>query len=181
MLKVEFNTLYRNYPIFKIARYGISCLLDTGANIPVWNGSVDLFLDTFKNCNPLKTDLYAQVGGFGIGTVRMPVYKLTNFVLTDGKQAFTFKDLHIAVEENRKRSFDLLLTYSMFKSINIVIKPQKLNRRISFVTGDTVLFNTEIRTEGNELKYTECYMQEVETQDALANYVNRLIEQEKDK
>lgn len=179
MLKVEFNTLNNSYPIFKMN--DISCFLDTGANIPVWNGSVELFLHKFKEYSPVRTDLVAPISGFGKGTSMMPVYKLVNFILTDGKQTFTFKNLHIAIEENRKRNFDLLLTYSMFKSINIVIKPQKSNRRISFVTGDQVLFNTTIRTDGNEIKYTECYMQEIEIQDAIANYINSLIEQEKDK
>lgn len=178
MLKVEFDTLHRNYPIFKIEKYDILCFLDTGANIPIWNGSIDLFLDTFKNCNPVKTGLHSQVGGFGIGTVNMPIYKISNFVLTDGKQTFIFKDLYIAVEENRKRNFDLLLTYSMFKSINMVIRPQKSNRKISFVTDSQMIFNTATRIEGKELKYIECYIQAIDEQDICANYINNLIRQE---
>lgn len=179
MLKVVFNTLNNTYPIFNIKKYNISCMLDTGANIPVWNGSLSLFKHKFKECNPIKTKYYSSIGGFGEGSTDMPVYKLSNFELTNGNQKFTFKELYIAVEENRKRNFDLLLTYSMFKSIHIIISPKQTNREIAFVTNKKHTFNTRITAENNQIRYTESYLQEFTSEDVQANYINKLIKQEK--
>lgn len=163
MLKVAFNTLNNKCPLFKLEKYNITCFLDTGANIPVWNGSTDYFVNKFKDCNPTKTIYHTSIGGFGIGEVEMPVYKLSNFELTDGKQKLVFRELYVAVEENRNRNFDLLITYSMFKGIGIVIKPNKANREISFATQQKSIFNTRLIADGNKLKYVESFLQEIST------------------
>lgn len=172
MIQIGFNTLDDKYPIFKLGRYKIICLLDTGANIPVWNGSVKAFLSKFKECSPIKTEYYASIGGFGRGAENMSVYKINNFELTDGKSRLIFKELYIAVEENRTRNFDLLLTYSMFKMINIVIRPKKTNREIVFVTSKQYVFDTYVDIKDGILKYTESYLQNCIDEDTGINFTD---------
>lgn len=168
MHKLIFNTLDDEVPIFKVKNYKISCFLDTGANIPVWNGKLSSFLSTFKKCDPTKTDMIVNMGGFGEKTVQMEVYRINNFELADGKQRLVFKTLYIAIEESRKRAFDLLLTYSMFKNINILVIPLVLNRQIVLATNKQYVFDTsckiaQVNKNGKEiLLYTESYAQLVE-------------------
>jgi hypothetical protein len=95
------------------------CLIDTGANTPVWcRGEADL-KEYYPDC--VKENSVFIISGFGTGIEIADVYKIPDFVLSDGKNKIYYKDLLIAVI-NRDFSFHMIISYTMLNKMNISIE-----------------------------------------------------------
>lgn len=105
-LKLKFNNRY------------ISCLLDTGAYLPIWcDGEEDFLLNfPYARC----TNMITLIGGFGKGAEPAKVYVIENFELSDNKNKVLYNKIYIAVIK-KDYDFSFILSYSMFKACNIGI------------------------------------------------------------
>ncbi|MCM1219506.1 MAG: hypothetical protein NC548_33925 [Lachnospiraceae bacterium] len=99
-------------------RKSFNCLIDTGASVPVWCAGEQLLKVYYPDCT--KLDAAFSLHGFGTGQEIVPVYVIPQFVLSDGKQCITYKNITVAVTK-RDFTFDLILSYSLFNKMNISI------------------------------------------------------------
>lgn len=58
----------------------IKCLIDTGADTPVWTSGERLFLKAFPDAE-LVEDILFELGGFGKESELVSVYKIPKFVI----------------------------------------------------------------------------------------------------
>jgi hypothetical protein len=94
------------------------CLIDTGANTPVWcRGEKDL-KEYYPDC--IKMDAIFIVSGFGTGKEIASVYKIPQFKLSDGKAQIVYNDMLIAVIK-RDFAFHMIVSYTMLNKFNIGI------------------------------------------------------------
>jgi hypothetical protein len=91
------------------------CLIDTGANLPVWCSSEQGLIQYYNKAVPLTG--VSILRGFGKEYEVCKVYKIPDFVLTDGKSKIHYIDLPIAVVD-RDYNFEVILSYTMLSHIN---------------------------------------------------------------
>lgn len=96
----------------------IGCLLDTGANVPVWCAGEESLKSYYHNCH--KQDAVFLLRGFGRGYEIAKVYIIPDFILSDGKEEIHYNNLIVVVVE-RDFSFNMILSYTMFNKMNISI------------------------------------------------------------
>lgn len=90
-----------------VENQNLSALIDSGADVPVWLGTVDMLLFYYPDAKYLMdTDLH----GFGGEGRVVPVYKIPLFKFGD----FTFIDFIILVERDASARFDLIVCAPMF-------------------------------------------------------------------
>lgn len=108
-------------PVFDIYVNGrsITTLYDTGANISVWLGSRRLFEATFKDAI-LKREDY-NIKGFGGPGTKYCLYKIPVFILSNGVEQYTIKNMLIAVGESKNYEFRLLLSAGVFYACSVTI------------------------------------------------------------
>lgn len=126
--KYGYNTAIIDFPI---KRGIISCLVDTGAYLAIWCSGLAEFL--VKYPNSVYTNMIALVGGFGSGTNVGYVYKIPEFILSDGKNAVHYHNFIIAVID-KDFSFDLILGYSVFNTANMSINTFTNRDRVHKIT-----------------------------------------------
>lgn len=100
----------------------IKCLIDTGADTPVWTSGEELLLKAFPEAE-IQKDLYFDLGGFGRENEEVPVYKIKEFIIKsdyDGEYII-FKNLLIACCARASISYPLILSATMFKHINYAV------------------------------------------------------------
>lgn len=70
-------------PVFELTINGeiVRCMLDTGADMPVWCGSQEMFHKAFPNAR-VDSHFY-ELGGFGKGSENVNVYEVKNFAIYD--------------------------------------------------------------------------------------------------
>lgn len=118
-MQLDFKILTNKPEINVKSNIGIlSCLLDTGAFMPVWCNTVEQLLYAFPNCYYSK--LVTVIGGFGKGNEYAPVYIIPDFVFSDGTNTIHYKNLPVAVLK-KPFSFQLILSYNMFTTANLSI------------------------------------------------------------
>lgn len=121
MLNISLNRLSMR-PIFAIVPKGkqfINCMLDTGAEVPVWCSSGELLLDMFLDIE--VTDKKFLLGGFGRKPELTDVYKIPKFILSDGNDDLIFNNLYIAASFDRGFRCDMILSASMFYQMDYAI------------------------------------------------------------
>lgn len=95
----------------------IKCMIDTGATIPVWCGSMEHLRLLFPDAHDTsRKSLLTGFGGDGKGK-QVPVWTIPEFELTDGTERLTYHRLYMLMEPDREFGCDLILSYEMFKSM----------------------------------------------------------------
>lgn len=129
MIKLEFGLYKYNsikrpiIPIFLSGRrVHLKCLIDTGADIPVFTKGLDYFLGLFPSAIYVKN---AGISGFG-GRSEYKVYNIPEFIFSDGLNSIKFINLHVAVGLIVSDNFDMILSSSLFDGSRIYFKFDKM-------------------------------------------------------
>lgn len=125
----------------------IRCLIDTGASIPVWCGSTEIFQLLFPEAkNSKKKSLLRGFGGEG---KEVEVWIIPEFVFkdTEGTDKIIYHNFHVMLDSDRNFGCDLILSYEMFKEIDYSFD-NSLDPEVTFFTvkSDRVEFGTGMRT-----------------------------------
>lgn len=126
MIKLEFPLnicLHSTRPIFRglINGKAITCMLDTGADIPVYCKGLDLFKDWTRSIDNVSFFKSYSIGGFGKGSEESELYNVPKFELSDGNNAITYHNMKIAVVSKPRIPCDLILSASLFMKMRYTI------------------------------------------------------------
>lgn len=118
-------TLYSPRPIFKayINDVPFKCMLDTGADIPVFCKGAALFREFIKEMQGVTIAEFkpSSIGGFGKTDESTMLWNMDDFVLSDQNDSITYKAMKIAVMNKPKIPCDLILSASMFMKMKYTI------------------------------------------------------------
>lgn len=126
MMKLEFPlniTLDSPRPIFKayINNVPFKCMLDTGADIPVFCKGTLLFREYVKAMNGISEFKNLTIGGFGKTDEAAVLWNVDNFVLSDKYESICYKGMKIAVMDKPNIPCDMILSASMFMKMKYTI------------------------------------------------------------
>lgn len=127
MIKLNYtlnNGLNSVRPIFTAYINGVkcTCMLDTGADTPVYCKGDDLFKETFLKGNS-GVDFYkdSTISGFGLNPEVTKLYNFDNFCLSDSTNSINYKCMKIAVANKPKIPCDFILSASMFSKMKYTL------------------------------------------------------------
>lgn len=123
-LKFPLNiTLDSPRPIFRAYINGIPfrCMLDTGADIPVFCKGTLLFEELVKGMQGVFKFKNLAVGGFGKMEERALLWNMDNFILSDKRSNITYSGMKIAVMDKPAVPCDMILSASMFMKMRYTI------------------------------------------------------------
>jgi Retroviral aspartyl protease. len=123
-LKFPLNiTLDSPRPIFRAYINGISfrCMLDTGADIPVFCKGTLLFEELVKEMEGVSKFKSLMVGGFGRTEETALLWNIDNFILSDKSSSITYRGMKIAVMDKPAIPSDMILSASMFMKMRYTI------------------------------------------------------------
>lgn len=126
MIRLSFPlniNLYSPRPIFKakINEKIITCMLDTGADIPVFCKGMELFKEWAKDMDGVSFFKDSVIGGFGKDTENTVLYNMPVFCLSDNKNFITYQNMKIAVMLKPKIPCDIILSASLFMKMRCII------------------------------------------------------------
>lgn len=100
----------------------LTCLFDTGANIPVYTSGMYELLDVFPSAVKID-DAVACLSGFGKGFNTADLYRIPRLAINsnDSLEKVEFINLVIAYLKRADFNFDMILSSTMFKHINYTI------------------------------------------------------------
>lgn len=100
----------------------IKCLIDTGADTPVWTSGETLFLKAFPDAELVDNILF-ELGGFGKENELVPVYRIPKFSIKSDydNNIIVFNNLLVACYVKNSISTPLILSATMFKHTNYSI------------------------------------------------------------
>ena len=99
----------------------ISCLVDTGANIPVWTRGSDMLLRYYQAV-PIKGKQFI-LSGFGKVAEMVAAYRITDFSMEgDDGDKIVFKSLTIACTERPAMVANLILPATAFNHMNYTVR-----------------------------------------------------------
>lgn len=116
-------SLYSPRPIFKayINDIPFKCMLDTGADIPVFCKGTELFREIVKEMEGISEFKNSSIGGFGKTDETVMLWNIDNFVLSDKNSSIAYRGMKIAVMDKPKIPCDMILSASMFMRMKYVI------------------------------------------------------------
>ncbi len=116
-------TLDSPRPIFKafINNISFKCMLDTGADIPIFCKGEMLFKELTKEMSGVSEFKISSIGGFGKNDERTVLWNIDDFVLSDKNSSIVYKEMKIAVVDKPKIPCDMILSASMFMKMKYVI------------------------------------------------------------
>lgn len=118
-------TLFSPRPIFKACINGVPfrCMLDTGADIPVFCKGTALFREMVREMQGVTVTEFKQssIGGFGKTNESTMLWNMDKFVLSDQNEDITYKAMKIAVMDKPKIPCDLILSASMLMKMQYTI------------------------------------------------------------
>lgn len=123
-LKFPLNiTLDSPRPIFKayINAIPFRCMLDTGADIPVFCKGKDLFLELVKEIQGISEFKTLSIGGFGKMDETAMLWNMDSFVLSDKRSSIGYRGMKIAVMDKPSIPCDMILSASMFMKMRYTI------------------------------------------------------------
>lgn len=122
MNKLKFHIRRRNdshdMVIITNSHNNFDCLIDTGARVPVWCAGVQVLKVYYPDC--VRQAAIFILRGFGRGYEVVDVYKIPDFILSDGRQRIHYRNMLVAVTD-RDYAFNMILSYNMFNKMNISI------------------------------------------------------------
>ena len=101
-----------------INKFELSCLVDTGANTPIWFAGVDYLKECFKGAE--ETPYKTIISGLGQKPyVNVPVYKIPVFKLVGIEVGeLIYHDLLIPVLEAKKANTDMIISLTMLNRMD---------------------------------------------------------------
>lgn len=110
-------------PIFNAYINGISfrCMLDTGADIPVFCKGILIFEEFVKKMDGVSKFKSIAVGGFGKTDESAMLWNMDPFILSDSKGNIEYKGMKIAVMDKPNIPCDMILSASMFMKMRYTI------------------------------------------------------------
>ena len=124
VLKFPLNiTLYSPRPIFTAYINGVSfrCMLDTGADIPVFCKGTELFLELTKGMDGVSEFKCSSIGGFGKMDENVMLWNFDDFILSDKNSTLAYKSMKMAVMNKPNIPCDIILSASMFMKMRYII------------------------------------------------------------
>jgi len=135
-LKFPLNiTLASPRPIFEAYINNISfrCLLDTGADIPVFCKGTLLFEEFTKSMTGVSRFKNSTIGGFGKTDESVLLWNVDDFVLSDKVNSIIYKGMKIAVMSKPNIPCDMILSASMFMKMKYTIDCSSRKHLLSIV------------------------------------------------
>lgn len=123
-LKFPLNiTLDSPRPIFKAFINGtaMKCMLDTGADMPVFCKGTKLFKELAKGMGETSEFKESSIGGFGKADESTILWHINDFILSDRHSHIVYKGLKIAVLNKPNIPCDMILSASMFMKMKYTI------------------------------------------------------------
>ena len=110
-------------PIFKAYINGIpfKCMLDTGADIPVFCKGTLLFEKFAGKMDGVSKFKNLSIGGFGKNDEITMLWNMNHFVLSDRIGSIYYKGMKIAVMDKPNIPCDMILSASMFMKMKYII------------------------------------------------------------
>lgn len=137
ILKFPLNiTLYSPRPIFKAYINGIpiKCMLDTGADIPVFCKGTLLFEEFAKEMRCVSKFKSSSIGGFGKMDESTMLWNFNEFVFSDKNNSIVYKGMKIAVINKPNIPCDMILSSSMFMKMKYTIDCSSTKHCLTIVT-----------------------------------------------
>ena len=132
-------------PVFTVitsADRQIKCMLDTGADMPVWCGSEGLLKIVFPKAELI--DKKFLLSGFGRKPEMAGVYKIPEFTIKAGDESLLFQNLFVASSFGRNFGCDLILSATMFRHMDYSILNRKKEMSILEITYDRDIYYTQL-------------------------------------
>ena len=121
-------------PIFEIeTETGLAkCILDTGAELPVWCADESLFKASFPSAEP--TIFATYISGFGKGVTYANVWSIPQIVFTDRnhKDQFIIHNVLTAVSSKKKFAFIFIMSATMFLNVDYTVVNRSSSRFLRF-------------------------------------------------
>lgn len=119
MVKLEFSLLNKQVrTVFLLFPQSdeYTCLIDTGAQTPVFCKGVHHFLDFAEPFGKVTEEGITEFYGFGKEPIAATIFCMEDFALTDdANNCIHFKNFKVLVVDDRHYEFDLILPAPMFK------------------------------------------------------------------
>ena len=131
----------------------IKCMLDTGADMPVWCGSEGLLKIVFPKAR--LTDKKFLLSGFGRKPEIADIYKIPEFIIKDKNESLTFQNLYIASSFGRNFGCDLILSATMFKQMDYAILNRKKDTSVLEITYDRDVYYTQLMPNQRQTDFIE--------------------------
>ena len=125
----------------------IRCLVDTGASIPVWCGSREIFQLLFPTAK--KSGKKSLLRGFGGEGKEVDVWIIPKFILKDtgNTHGIIYHNFHVMLDSGRNFDCDLILSYEMFKKMDYIFDNLSDSELTFFrIKSDRNEFGTGMRT-----------------------------------
>lgn len=120
----------------------IKCMLDTGADMPVWCGSEGLLKIVFPKVQLI--DKKFLLSGFGRKPEMVRVYKIPEFMIKTEDKSLTFQNLYVASSFGRNFGCDLILSATMFSHMDYSILNRKKETSVLEITYDRDVYYTQL-------------------------------------
>lgn len=131
----------------------IKCMLDTGADMPVWCGSKGLLNIVFPKVR--LADKKFLLSGFGRKPEVVDIYRIPEFVIKDKNASLTFQNLYIASSFGRNFGCDLILSATMFKLMDYTILNRKKEISVLEITYDRDVYYTQLIPNQRQTDFIE--------------------------
>lgn len=131
----------------------IKCMLDTGADMPVWCGSEGLLKMVFPETE--KADKKFLLSGFGRKPEVVDIYKIPEFFIKNAEGILTFQNLYMASSFGRNFGCDLILSATMFKHMDYSILNRKRTASILEIRYDRDIYYTQLILNQEDAEFTE--------------------------
>ena len=150
----------RSKPVFEIILQNrpVVFLVDTGAELPIWCGSVELLKECYPDC--ICTEFTCNINGFGGKRDRASIYKIPKFKLVE----FTINNLFIAVVPEYEGRFkcNFIISYTMLNSVTFMIEYLGSGKSLFKIDNQRDYYMKAISDfSRNELLRVFCFIQEV--------------------
>ena len=108
-----------NRPVIQISK-DITCLIDTGADTPVWTQGAVRLKDSFK-AERIDGKKFC-LSGFGTGYELSDVYIVHDIMLEQAEDRIVFKNIAVACTSRPMMVADLILPATAFSHMNYTIR-----------------------------------------------------------
>ncbi len=120
----------------------IKCMLDTGADMPVWCGSEGLLKIVFPKAQ--LSDKKFLLSGFGRRPEVVDIYKIPEFFVKNEDAGLTFCNLYIASSFGRNFGCDFILSATMFKHMDYSVLNRKRSIPVLEIEYDRDVYYTQL-------------------------------------
>lgn len=143
MIKLEFPLnvkLDSPRPIFKayINDIPFKCMLDTGADIPVFCKGTLLFEKFIKDMDGVFEFKHSTIGGFGKTVESVMLWNMDSFIFSDGCSSIEYKGMKMSVVDKPNIPCDIILSASMLMKMKYIIDCSSRKHTLTIVADKNV-------------------------------------------